>query len=95
MAKTAGIEVERNRLWTELDAAVVKASMVLVDQTHAIAGRTPRLVITKAQKQQLLAWVDQHFPEFKGGIPKDQWTNPARSVQVYLRVFGGRKCADE
>ncbi len=93
--KRTAIDAERNQQWADLEAATAKASALLVDQNHAVGGKTTRLVITKAQKQQLFNWVDQHFLEFKNGASKDQWSNPAKSVQTCLKAFGGRKCADE
>lgn len=96
MDKRTASEAERNQRWAELDALVTKASLLLVDPNHAaVAGKASRLVITKAQKQQLLNWADQHFPEFKNGTPREQWSNPAKSVQRFIKVFDGQKCADE
>ena len=75
MEKSASLEPDWRQRWPELDAAVAKASLLLGDPNHAaVAGKATRLVITKAQKQQLLNWVDQHFPEFKPR-PQNSWVS--------------------
>lgn len=94
--KIGALEAERSHQWAGLDTAVARASTALADHTHAaVPGKADRLALTKAQKQQLLSWVEQHFPELKNPTPKEQLADPARSVQTYLKMLAGRKCADE
>jgi hypothetical protein len=58
-------------------------------------GKTTRLVITKMQKQALVNWANEHFQEFRNGTPKEEWSEPAKTAQLYFRIFDGRKCSDE
>jgi hypothetical protein len=69
---------------------------MMVDENRTdVPGHTTRLVITKDQKQSLLKFIGDHFPEFKDGTPKEKWTDPAKTAQMYFKIFEGRKCADE
>jgi hypothetical protein len=58
-------------------------------------GTTTRVSITKAQKKALLDWTNAHFPEFTNGTPKDKWSDPAKTAQMFFTMFEGRKCSDE
>jgi hypothetical protein len=90
------LQVERGQRWADLVQPTTMALMMMVDLRRTDApNRTTRLLITKAQKLSLLTWIDDHFPEFKNGTPKKQWSDPAKTAQLYFKVFEGRKCADE
>ena len=54
-----------------------------------------RLVITRAQKQAFLDWINKHFPELKDGTPEDKIADPAKTAKLYLTVLDGRVCSDE
>jgi hypothetical protein len=101
------LQVERGARWADLVTPTTMAVMMLVDMrptdddgnfiktTDPEVGHTKRLVITKKQKQELLDWADEHFPEFKDGTPRDQWSDPAKTATLYMTLFNGRKCSDE
>jgi hypothetical protein len=96
MDKISTLQVERSQRWADLVPATSMALMLMVDVKRTDdPNKTTRLVITKAQKQSLLDWLDSHFPEYRNGTPKDQWTDPAKTAELYFKVFEGRKCADE
>lgn len=96
MDKISTLQVERGQRWSDLVQPTALVLMMLVDQKRTdVPEQTTRLVITKAQKQTLFDWINEHFPEFKNGAPKDQWSDPAKTAQMYFKVFEGRKCADE
>lgn len=97
MDQISTLQVERSQRWSDLVQPTTLVLMMMVDLKRTdVPGKTTRLVITKAQKQTLIAWIDEHFPEFKNGTPKDQWSDPARTAELYIKMLeGGRKCADE
>lgn len=96
MDQLSTLQVERGQRWADLIQPTQVALMMLVDMKRTdVPGKTTRLVITKTQKQALLHWIDEHFPEFKNGTPEDQWSDAAKAAQMYFKVFDGRKCADE
>lgn len=90
------LQVERGQRWADLVRPTTMALMMMVDLKRTdVPNRTTRLVITKAQKLSLLTWIGDHFPEFKNGTPKEQWSDPAKTARLYFKVFEGRRCADE
>jgi hypothetical protein len=96
MDQFSTLEVERTQRWADLVNGVSVVLMQLVDMNRTDeAGKTTRLIITKAQKQTLIDWIDEHFPEYRNGTAKDQWSEPAKTAQMYITVLNGRKCADE
>jgi hypothetical protein len=96
MDQISTLQVERGQRWADLVQPTTLAAMLMVDlkRTDEI-GKTTRLVITKAQKQILLDWANDHFPEFNNGTPKEQWSVPAKTARVFFLVFERRKCSDE
>lgn len=89
-------QVERSQRWADLVDGALLASSRMVDVKRTDdPGKTTRVVITKAQKQSLLDWFNEHFPEFKHGTPKDQWSYPAVTAKMFFKIFDGRKCSDE
>jgi hypothetical protein len=96
MDEISTLQVERGQRWADLVEPTELALMMLVDLKRTdIPGKTTRLVITRAQKQRLFDWINDHFPEFMDGTPKDQWSDPAKTAQLYLIFLNSRKCADE
>jgi hypothetical protein len=93
MDQISTLQVERGQRWADLVKPTVLALALLIDLKHADEnGKASRLTITKAQKQTLLDWANEHFPEFKNGTPKDQWSDPANTANLYFTFFEGRKC---
>ncbi len=96
MDEISTLQVERGQRWADLVQPTSLALMMMVDLKRTdVPGKTTRLVVTRVQKQTLLNWIGEHFPEFKNGTPKDKWSDPAKTAQMYFKVFDGRKCADE
>ncbi len=96
MDKISTLQVERGQRWADLVQPTTMALMMMVDLKRTdVPNRTTRLLITRAQKQSLLTWIDEHFPEFKNGTPREQWSDPAKTAQMYFKIFEGRKCSDE
>jgi hypothetical protein len=96
MDQISTLQVERDQRWADLVRPTSLALMLMVDLKRTDeAGHTTRLAITKEQKRSLLKFIDDHFPEFKNGTPKEKLTDPAKTAQMYFKVFEGRKCADE
>jgi hypothetical protein len=96
MDQISTLQVERGQRWSDLVQPTTLALMLLIDQKHTDAkGNVDRLVVTKAQKESLLGWANEHFPEFKNGTPKDQWSDPAKTAHLFFGVFEKRKCSDE
>ena len=90
------LQVERGQRWADLVRPTTMALLMMLDLKRTdVPEKTTRLLLTKAQKQALIDWIDAHFPEFKDGTPQDQWSDLAKTVQLYFKVFAGRKCADE
>jgi hypothetical protein len=87
------LQVERDQRWADLVRPTSLALMLLVAADDK--GTTSRVSITKAQKKTLLDWANEHFPEFKDGTPKDKWSDPARTAQLFFKLFETRKCSDE
>jgi hypothetical protein len=68
---------------------------MLIDAKHPDENnKVTRLVITKIERQELLDWTDDHFPEFKK-TPRDDWSDPAKTAHLLFNLLHGRKCADE
>lgn len=96
MDRISTLQVERSQRWADLVQPTTMALLMLVDMERTdVPQRTTRLLITKAEKISLFSWIDQHFPEFKNGTPRDQWSDPAKTAQMFFKVFEGRKCRDE
>jgi hypothetical protein len=96
MDNISTLQVERSQRWADLVQPTTMALLMMVDTKRTdVPNKTTRLLVTKAEKQSLLTWIDEHFPEFKNGTPKEQWSDPAKTAQMYFKVFEGRKCADE
>ncbi len=90
------LQVERGQRWADLVRPTSLVLMLLMDENHTDQnGNLDRLIVTKEQKQALLTWADEHFPEFKNGTPKDKWSDPAKTAKMYFIFFNLRKCADE
>lgn len=96
MDKISTLQVERSQRWADLVTPTSLALMMMVDTKRTdIPNRTTRLVITKEQKQSLLKFIDDHFPEFKDGTAREKWSDPTKTAELYLKIFEERKCADE
>jgi hypothetical protein len=94
--KISTLQVERGQRWADLVQPTAMALMMMVDTKRTdVPNKTTRLLITKEQKQSLLTWIDGHFPEFKNGTPQEKWSDPAKTAQLFFKIFAGRKCADE
>jgi hypothetical protein len=96
MDQMSSLQVERGQRFSDLVKPTGLALMSLIDLDRTDEpGKTTRVIITKAQKQDLLKWANEHFVEFTNGEPSDQWTDPAKTAHMYFDVFKGRKCSDE
>ena len=96
MDKISTLQVERDQRWADLVKPTELALVSLTDFARTDKdGHANVLIITRAQKRTLLEWADEHFPEFKNAIPKDQWSDPAKTAHMYFTFFQGRKCSDE
>lgn len=104
------LQMERQQRWADLVPAVTLTLGLLVDlrptdddgnfipptEINLKQGKTKRFAITKAQKQALLDWIAERFPEFSDKTPENQWTPPASAARSYLDFLNdGRKCSDE
>src|SRR5271169_1403379 len=96
MDQISTLQVERDQRYADLvrPAGLAFASLVDLKRTDN-PNQTTRLIITVAQKQALLKWVNEHFVEFTNGTPEKQWTDPAKTAHMALGLFNGRKCSDE
>jgi hypothetical protein len=96
MDKISTLQVKRDQRWADLVQPTSLALMLMVDTKRTDeAGHMTRLAITKEQKQSLLKFIADHFPEFKDGTRRNEWTDPAKTAEMYFKVFEGRRCADE
>jgi hypothetical protein len=101
------LQVESGEVWNDLIPPVAMSELLLIDQrptdengnfiktSNPDEGYLKRLVMTKAQKQAFLDWMNEHFPELNNGTPQEKIADPAKTAQMYLKVFEGRKCSDE
>jgi hypothetical protein len=89
------LQIERGQRWADLVEPTTLALMGLVDQTRIENDRLPYLVVTKAEKKDMLDWALAKFPEFNDGTPRDKWSDPAKTANMYFTLLNGRKCADE
>lgn len=90
------LQVERGQRWSDLVRPTSLALMLLIDTDRPDEkGGSSWLKITKAQKQELLDWAYENFPEFKNGIPKDQWSDPAKTAELYLDFLNEYRGSDE
>jgi hypothetical protein len=89
-------EVERGERWSNLVRPTALTLMMLLDQTRPDEnGKVTRLVINEAQKQALLSWLDEHFPELLDGTPNENWSAPAKAADLYHTLLGLRKSSDQ
>lgn len=96
MDQLSTFQVERGQKWADLVEPTTLTLMTLIDVSRPDEnGKLNRLVLTKAQKKALLDWAIEHFPEIKNGTPQDQWSDPAKTAQLYFKFLNGRKSADE
>lgn len=95
MDQISTLQVERNQRWADLVKPITLALLQLIADRPDEKGGTSWLIITKAQKQELLDWAYEHFPEFKDGTPKDQWSEPAKTAELYLALLNGHKGSNE
>lgn len=96
MDQFSTLQVERGQRWADLVEPVKMTLLILIDPNRTDKdGNVDHLLVSKSQKQALLAWADEHFPEFKDGTPKDKWSDPAKTAQLYFALFNARKCSDE
>lgn len=58
-------------------------------------GHTYRITVTKAQKQAIVDWTNEHFPELSDGTPTDKLSDPAKTAQLYLKFFAGHMASDQ
>jgi hypothetical protein len=94
--RVSTLQVERRQLSSDLLRPTTLALMLLVDTKRTDdSNKTTRVVITRAQKQELFKWTRQQFPEFGNGTPESQWTGPAQTAHFVFNFFEGRKCSDE
>ena len=90
------LQVERGQLWSELDRPTLMVLLPLVNADRPDEqGGSRWLVITKAQKQALLSWAYEHFPELKDGTPKDKWSGTTQTAELYIEFLNGRRGSDE
>ena len=89
------LQVERGQLWAELVNPTAIGLMKLIDVSRIENERLPYLTVTKAQKQDFLDLIAVRFPEFRDGTPRDKWTDPAKTANLYIQALNERKCADE
>jgi hypothetical protein len=95
MDQISTLQVERGQRWADLVQPVSLGLLLLIADRPDEKGGTSWLNITKAQKQYLLDWAYKHFPEFKDGTPKDQWSEPAKTAELYLVLLNEHKGSDE
>lgn len=89
------IQFERRDRWNDLGMQAERAVVFLFDLQRRDEQGVAGLSMTKAQKETLLNWANEHFSEFTDGSPKDKWTEPAKIAHTYVEQFEGRKCIDE
>jgi hypothetical protein len=96
MDQISTLQVERGQRWSDLVQPVTLTLLMLIDADRPDEkGGTRWLKITKAQKQELLDWAYEHFPEFKDGTPKEQWAEPAKTAELYLELLNKHRGSDE
>jgi hypothetical protein len=107
--RVSTLQVERGQRWSDLVPAIALVLGQLIDmrptddkgdflpdtKANREKGMTMRLAITKNQKQELLDWTNEHFPEFNN-VPEKQWLPQASAARAYIDFLThGRKCSDE
>jgi len=96
MDQISTLQVERGQRYSDLVQPTGLALMLLVDVDRPDEkGGTRWLKITKAQKQALLDWASEYFPEFQNGTPKDKWADPAKTAELYLVFLNEHRGSDE
>jgi hypothetical protein len=89
------LQVERGQCWADLVLPTTRALLSLVDLKRVENYRLPYLIVTKAERKGLIEWAVDNFPEFGNGTPKDKWSDPAKTANVYWWLLADKKCADE
>jgi hypothetical protein len=96
MDQISTLQVERDQRWADLVKPTGLSLMLLVDQKRIDKnGKSKWLIITKAQKETLLKWATENFPEFNNGTPQEKWSDPAKTAQMYFMFLEQWKCSDE
>jgi hypothetical protein len=95
MDEVSTIQVERGKKYNDLTNPAMVALMLLVDTEHPDReGHASRLIITKAERKDLLDWANEHFPEFTNGKPEKDWAPPATIAHGYF-TLSKFTCSDE
>ena len=87
------LQVDRGRAHADMIPPVEMGLLALVDMNRPENGKATRLNITKAQKETLMKWATDHFPEH--GKPTEKWSDPAKTAHLYFNLLTGRLGADE
>ena len=96
MDQMSSLQVERGERFADLVKPTAFAFGLLVDLNRTDdPQKTTRLIITKAQKQELLNWTNKHFVEFTNGTPENKWSDPSKTAHMSFELLNGRKCSDE
>lgn len=89
------LQVERGERDADLVNPTTIALMSLIADRADAQGHATILAITKAEKQELLDFANEHFSEFKDGTPEDKWSDPSKTAHMLFKIFEGRTCSDE
>jgi hypothetical protein len=90
------LQVERGERDADLVMPATLAMASLIDlKRNDENGHASILAITKAQKEELVDWANEHFPEFNDETPQDKWSDPAKTAHLLFKVLDGRTCSDE
>ena len=102
------LQVERGQRWSDLVDSTAMALMILVDArgtddkgnilppgADPKAGHTMRITVSKAQKEAIVGWVNEHFPELNDGTTRDKLSDPAKTAELYLKFFGEHLASDD
>jgi hypothetical protein len=96
MDQISTLQVERGQRWSDLVQPTLLTLMLLVDGDRPDEqGGTRWLAITGAQKKELLDWSYDHFAEFKDGSPKERWSDPAKTAELYVKFLHEHRGSDE
>jgi hypothetical protein len=91
------LEVERGKAWTGLTQATTLVAMGLIDVTKTSpGGNLDSLLITCAERQQLLSRLLEWFPDLKDKANSATLPTPTRLASLYYTLLTkGYKCADK